>query len=93
MYFYFLASLGGLLGFCTGFSLLSAVELVYWFTARILNDYLTTNKISEKSNENKEGCDCGEDDDLKKRMDKVEENETKMFEELKAIKDLLSVKI
>ena len=88
----FLASMGGLLGFCTGFSLLSAVELIYWFTVRILNDYFHRKKVSALPSQNKENCEKGEDD-LKTRMDKLElkvEEQTKMLID---IKDLLKIKM
>lgn len=31
---YFLANIGGALGLCMGFSLVSAIELLYFFTCR-----------------------------------------------------------
>ena len=31
----FISQVGGLLGLCLGFSLLSLIELVYWFTYRM----------------------------------------------------------
>jgi hypothetical protein len=34
-YVYFTASIGGALGLCMGFSLISAVEIVYFFTVRV----------------------------------------------------------
>ena len=37
----FTAYLGGLLGMCMGFSLLSAIEVVYFFTARLYYNYVT----------------------------------------------------
>ena len=98
--FIILASLGGLLGFCTGFSLLSAFELVYWFTVRIMNDYLDKNKIFAKTNQNKEETDKNEKVDMNTRMEKLESKmdekdrrETKMLEKLKDIENLLKKKI
>ncbi len=40
----FLAAVGGLIGLCTGFSILSLMEVLYWFTYRMFNDY--TRKLS-----------------------------------------------
>ena len=37
----FTAYLGGLLGMSMGFSLLSAIEVVYFFTARLYYNYVT----------------------------------------------------
>ena len=91
----FLASMGGLLGFCTGFSLLSAVELIYWFTVRILNDYFHRKKVSAQPSQNKEKCEKVEDD-LKTRMDNLEskmEELAKMREELRDMKDYLRMNI
>ena len=54
--------MGGILGLCTGFSIITGVEFFYWFTARIMVDYCTRNKkISSKSpkegeEEPKEDC-------------------------------------
>ena len=31
----YISQVGGLMGLCLGFSLLSAVELIYWFTYRL----------------------------------------------------------
>ena len=36
--------MGGILGLCTGFSIITAVELFYWFSARIICDHCTKNK-------------------------------------------------
>ena len=33
------AAFGGLVGLCIGFSILSAVEIVYWFTLRLYLDH------------------------------------------------------
>ena len=79
------ANLGGVLGLCTGFSLITAVELIYWFTVRILHDYCRRNKInpqrtndeeSQQSADNNESnqkndCDC---ETLKTQMAKLEAN-------------------
>ena len=51
---FFSANLGGVLGMCTGFSLLTAVELLYWFTVRLVSDYFGKNKISVKSSQDNE---------------------------------------
>ena len=85
--------MGGLLGFCTGFSLLSAVELIYWFTIRILNDYLQRNKVSAQHSQHKEQCEKEEEDNLKTRVDKLESKMDKMNKGLKDIKDILRMKM
>ena len=36
--------MGGILGVCTGFSIITAVEFFYWFSARIIIDHCTKNK-------------------------------------------------
>ena len=42
--------MGGILGLCTGFSIITGVEFFYWFTARIMVDHCTRHKkISPKS--------------------------------------------
>ena len=58
--------MGGILGLCTGFSIITGVEFFYWFTARIMVDHCTRHKkISPKSSkegeeEPKEDCQqCG----------------------------------
>ena len=54
--------MGGILGLCTGFSIITGVEFLYWFTARIMVDHCTRHKkISPKSSkegeeEPKEDC-------------------------------------
>ena len=54
--------MGGILGLCTGFSIITGVEFFYWFTARIMVDHCTRHKkISPKSpkegeEEPKEDC-------------------------------------
>ena len=54
--------MGGILGLCTGFSIITGVEFFYWFTARIMVDHCTRHKkISPKSSkegeeEPKEDC-------------------------------------
>ena len=40
----FTAYLGGLLGMTMGFSLLSVIEVVYFFTARLYYNYVTPRK-------------------------------------------------
>ena len=37
--FYFKAAFGGIIGLCMGFSLLSGVEFIYWFTLRLFMDH------------------------------------------------------
>ena len=34
----YVAQVGGLMGLCLGFSLLSAIELIYWFTFRLFSN-------------------------------------------------------
>ena len=34
----YIAQVGGLMGLCLGFSLLSAIELFYWFTFRLFSN-------------------------------------------------------
>ena len=85
-YISLLANLGGVLGLCTGFSLITAVELLYWFSIRIFSDkFCKSNKISDETSEsdeesnhqeeNKE-CDCetlkSQMKDLQARNAKVE---------------------
>ena len=36
--------MGGILGVCTGFSIITAIEFFYWFSARIIIDHCTKNK-------------------------------------------------
>ena len=58
----FLSQIGGLLGLCLGFSMVSIVELIYWIFYRIClslksrknSDIISKNKVSfdETSNEN-----------------------------------------
>ena len=36
--------MGGILGSCTGFSIITTLEFIYWFSARILIDNCTKNK-------------------------------------------------
>ena len=63
--------MGGVLGLCTGFSLLTAVELIYWFTVRLVNDYFDRKKISSQSSHEKEpNSECEkEKNEFKKRID------------------------
>ena len=69
---------------------------MYWFSVRILNDYLYKNKISAKSNQNKEQPNKKEKLDLNTRMDKLETKMdeiglkgNKMLQKLEAFEDLL----
>ena len=34
----YISQVGGLMGLCLGFSFLSAIELIYWFTYRLLKN-------------------------------------------------------
>ena len=82
--------MGGVLGLCTGFSLITAVELLYWFTVRIFNDYRNRKKISPKSSEDnwsddeqeeqKPDCDC---EAIKSRMEDLETRNVKIENLLK----------
>ena len=52
--------MGGILGLCTGFSIITAVEVLYWFSVRIFCDHRTMKK--DKSAElPKEEDDASED--------------------------------
>ena len=53
--------MGGVLGLCTGFSLITAVELIYWFTVRILHDYCRRNKIHPQSANDEESPKSADD--------------------------------
>lgn len=79
--------MGGVLGVCSGFSFITACELLYWFTVRILGDHFSNknkNKISAETSETKEsknqeqnkGCDCeklkSQIKDLQSRYAKLE---------------------
>ena len=37
--------MGGILGLCTGFSLVTGVEIFYWFTIRLVSDHLKKKKV------------------------------------------------
>ena len=71
--------MGGVLGVCSGFSFITACELLYWFTIRILGDHFSNkNKISSKTSTTKES-------------DNEEDNKGSDYEILKSeIKDLKS---
>ena len=45
---YISAAFGGVIGLCSGFSLLSGVELLYWFTIRLFVDYMKTKNRKPK---------------------------------------------
>ena len=34
----YISQVGGLMGLCLGFSFLSAIELIYWFTFRLIKN-------------------------------------------------------
>ncbi len=40
----FPAAVGGIIGLCIGFSILSLIEIIYWFTFRMYNDYVRKDK-------------------------------------------------
>ncbi len=42
------AAFGGIVGLCLGFSFLSGVELIYWFSIRIVFDKFFLNRKKEK---------------------------------------------
>ena len=48
IWFYSLANFGGTVGLCTGFSLLSLAEILYFFSLRIFNDRERTNEKKMK---------------------------------------------
>ena len=55
--------MGGVLGLCTGFSLITAVELFYWFTVRIIHDYCRRNKINPQSSTDEESPQSADDNE------------------------------
>ncbi len=40
---------GGIIGLCNGFCLLSACEIIYWYTIRLFNDYRTDKKAKAEA--------------------------------------------
>ena len=55
-YFVFLsAAFGGVVGLCTGFSIISGAELIYFFTLRFWIDILWRKKNKKKRNEKGRG--------------------------------------
>ena len=52
--------MGGILGSCTGFSIITTLEFIYWFSARILIDNCTKKKkifpVDATEKEPKEEC-------------------------------------
>ena len=91
--------MGGVLGVCSGFSFITACELLYWFTLRILGDHFSNknkNKISAETSETKEskkqeqnkGCDCeklkSQIKDLQSRYAKLEDLQSR-YAKLEAI--------
>ncbi len=41
------AAVGGIIGLCIGFSLLSLIEIIYWFTFRMYNDYVRKDRTAD----------------------------------------------
>ena len=76
--------MGGVLGLSTGFSLITVIELIYWFTVRILHDHCRKNKVNPESSNNEESPQTSDKTEssnqktdyekLKSRMDKFEES-------------------
>ena len=72
------------MGLSTGFSLITVIELIYWFTVRILHDHCRKNKVNPESSNSEESPQTSDNTEssnqksdfetLKSRMDKVEEN-------------------
>ena len=48
------ANVGGLLGLCLGFSVLSLVEIVYYLTLRVFCGYFQSRKKGQKKKEKNE---------------------------------------
>ena len=70
--------MGGILGLCTGFSIITAVEFFYWFTVRIVGDhYRKKNKISPESLEDK---DSSEDEEQTGKCHQCTKLESKIKE-------------
>ena len=63
------ANLGGVLGLCTGFSLITAVELIYWFTVRILHDYCRRNKINPQQTNDEESQQSADNNESNQKND------------------------
>lgn len=45
------ANLGGVMGLCLGFSLLSLIEVIYWFTLRFFLDKRNFNHANETADQ------------------------------------------
>ena len=50
---FFIAAFGGLVGLCTGFSILSAMEILYWFIIRLSLTYFKKKKSCDTTETNK----------------------------------------
>ena len=94
--------MGGILGLCTGFSIITGVEFFYWFTARIMVDHCTRHKkISPKSpkeseEEPKEDCQlCTEllKKELRKQKEATRQMEAKSKQEIEAIEQKMEAQI
>ena len=71
--------MGGVLGLSTGFSLITVIELIYWFTVRILHDHCRKNKInpqSSNSEESPQSSDSNESSELKTDYEKLNSKST-----------------
>ena len=86
--------MGGVLGLCTGFSLLTAIELIYWFTVRLVNDYFDRKKISSQSIYEKElnsDSQCEkEEKEIKKQIDLLD---TKVGDCYVNVRELIDTRI
>ena len=53
----YLSQVGGLLGFCIGFCLVSAVELLYWFIVKMARTFGKKNSVVEEKKSDVEEID------------------------------------
>ena len=82
--------MGGILGLCTGFSIITAIEFFYWFSARIIIDHCTKkNKIStelpkdDDASEEEQKGDCQQCTKLECEVKKLKSELGKQKEENK----------
>ena len=92
--------MGGILGLCTGFSIITAIEFFYWFSARIIIDHCTKNKkISpelpkddDASEEDQKG-DCQKctklECEVKELKSELQKMEQKMEQKIAQLENLL----
>ena len=82
--------MGGILGLCTGFSIITAIEFFYWFSARIIIDHCTKNKkISpelpkdDDASEEEQKGDCQQCTKLECEVKKLKSEHEKQIETIK----------